>query len=115
MKEDITKIAGRFLKIRKDSGYNQSDFANQLGITQSSISTIEIGINDNPTFQTLCAICKQFGIRSQWLLFGEGEMYINKENQDANLLELIDYQKKEIAHIKQQLQDSQKTLFQVAN
>ena len=97
-------IGNRILQIRKDSGLNQSDFAQKLGVvTQSTISVLEVGVNVNPTYDTICAICQKFNVRSQWLLFGLGAIYTKESDIDLNTKELIEYQRKEIAHLKQQI------------
>lgn len=49
-------------------------FGDKLGVSPSSIAKLESGIN-NPSEQTIRAICSEFNIRRDWLETGEGEMY----------------------------------------
>ena len=71
----------RIKKIRLDFGMNQFEFANELCFTTSMISQMENGIA-KITDRTINAICSKFHINRDWLLTGEGNMYI--EN-DSNL------------------------------
>lgn len=98
-------IGTRILQVRKDAGLIQSEFAESLGVTQSAISSLEIGINNNPTYDMLCAICNIYKVRAQWLLLGIGEVYTKESVLDLNTRELIEYQRKEIAYLKKQIQD----------
>lgn len=67
------KTGDRIKEIRKTVGLSQKEFGERVGVTYSSISLIEKGTN-NPSEQTIRAICTQFNIRREWLETGEGPM-----------------------------------------
>lgn len=57
-------------------------FGERVGIGGSSVMRIESGAN-NPSEQTIRAICSEFGIRRDWLETGDGEMYAPVMEDDA--------------------------------
>lgn len=63
--------------IRKDAGLTQAEFGQRIGITFSSVSLIEKGKN-NPSEQTIRAICSEFSINRDWLVDGVGERQVQK-------------------------------------
>lgn len=63
----------RIKQVRQLHHLTQDVFASRLGITKSSVSLIESGKN-NPSEQTIRAICSEFGIRREWLEFGHEPM-----------------------------------------
>lgn len=64
-------IQDRIKKIRKDSGYNQADFGNKLGLSESAICNYESG-RRSISEQTIKSICREFHINYDWLKSGEG-------------------------------------------
>ncbi len=56
----------RFKKVRKTLGFNQKDFASELGISQTHISGIENG-KDSASTSLLKLICVKFNISEEWL------------------------------------------------
>lgn len=64
----------RIKRIRKEFKMTQDKFSKKVGISVSAVSKIEKGIN-NPSEQTIRAICREFGISRYWLETGEGAMY----------------------------------------
>lgn len=73
----------RIRQIRKKEGLNQTDFAKAIGISQSGYQKIENAIN-NPSEQTIRAICSEFRINRRWLETGEGEMYEEQGDMPAD-------------------------------
>lgn len=66
-------VNDRVRQIRTAEGCTMRQFASRLGISSSAVSQIETGrtgISD----QTVLSICREFGIREEWLRTGEGEM-----------------------------------------
>jgi len=61
--------------IRKKMGLNQGDFGKPLGITGSSISSIERGLS-KPSNSVLKLIEIKYQISRNWLFTGEGDPYI---------------------------------------
>ena len=47
-------------------------FGQRIGITATSCSLLEKGKN-NPSNQTILAICREFGVSEMWLRTGEGK------------------------------------------
>lgn len=47
-------------------------FGEKIGVSAASVSAIELGKN-NPSDQTVRSICREFGIREEWLRTGQGE------------------------------------------
>lgn len=76
----------RIKEIRKSLGLTLEKFGERLGVTKTTISRIENGIN-NVTEQMKKSICREFNINEDWLQTGEGEMY-RKSNDDIS--EIID-------------------------
>lgn len=66
-------ISERIREVRKESGLNQVDFAEKVGLTMSSVSQMERGVL-NPSRQTMDFICEKFNVNRVWLETGEGEM-----------------------------------------
>lgn len=63
----------RIKQVRAHTGLAQRPFGERIGISGPSVQRIEAGIN-NPSEQTIRAICSEFGINRKWLETGEGEM-----------------------------------------
>lgn len=64
----------RIKKVLVDSKYTQVKFADKIGISRTGLQKLISGEN-NPSEQTIRAICSEFGISRRWLETGEGEMY----------------------------------------
>jgi transcriptional regulator with XRE-family HTH domain len=62
-------IGKRLAEIRGAQGLNQIDFADALGVAQSTYKNYERGASPPPS-ALLAQICKTYGIDVQWLLFG---------------------------------------------
>ena len=67
----MSTVNERFKTIRKDLGFNQQQFASELGISQTHISGIENG-RDNPSMSLLKLLCAKFSISEEWLIDGVG-------------------------------------------
>lgn len=68
-------MRNRIRDVRKASSMTMAAFGEVVGITGSSVQRIEAGIN-NPSEQTIRAICSEFHVDRHWLETGEGEMYV---------------------------------------
>ena len=64
----------RIRAIRKKLGLKQGDFAKQIGLTQTSLSMLEMG-NNAITEKNVKLICVTFNVNEQWLRTGEGQMF----------------------------------------
>ncbi len=89
----------RLKKIRENLGITQEQLANKLGIKKQSISKAEKNIN-RLSNESLCHLLSDFNIDINYLLSGEGEMFISnkilpdelasatKSEQDKDFFEL---------------------------
>lgn len=76
----------RIKEIRKSLGLTLEKFGNKLGVGKTAISKIEKGEN-NLTEQMTKSICREFGVDYIWLTSGEGEMFVES---DDDFIERID-------------------------
>lgn len=76
----------RVKEIRKTLGLTLEKFGERIGVTRGSMSNIENG-NRNLTEQMTKSICREFSVDYMWLITGEGEMFIDT---DDDFIERID-------------------------
>ena len=76
----------RVKEVRKALGLTLEKFGERIGVTRGSMSNIENG-NRNLTEQMTNSICREFSVDYIWLTTGEGEMFIDT---DDDFLERID-------------------------
>lgn len=69
-------MKGRLKSVRYTLGYNQTDFAKHLGITQTAYSMIEHG-NRPLTDKYIKIISNTFNVNEHWLRTGEGDMFLS--------------------------------------
>lgn len=75
MNEDIIN---RLKQVMKDKGLSQSQLAEDLGLTQGTLSLYLSGKNSPKKFM-IVAMGYEMGINPEWLLTGQGEIYRNSE------------------------------------
>lgn len=75
--KDLKGIGERIKHLRKILNLSQVDFAKLIFLSQSRLSEIEKG-KGSPSGPTIKAICEVFGVSENWLLTGEGEMFVKK-------------------------------------
>ncbi len=68
----------RIKQLRSILDLTQDSFGARIGIKKASISTIENG-KSNPSEQTIFSICREFGVREEWLRYGTGEIFQEQE------------------------------------
>ena len=66
----------RLKEVRKELGFNQTDFAKHLGIPQTAYSMIENG-NRPLADKYVKVICSAFNVNENWFITGEGEMFLS--------------------------------------
>jgi len=66
----------RLKQLRKILKINQTNFAKQLGITQTAYSMIENG-NNPLSDRYIKVICSVFNVNENWLRTGEGEIFFS--------------------------------------
>lgn len=76
----------RIREVRNSLGLTLEKFGDRLGVTKVAISNIEKG-NRNLTEQMTKSICREFGVDYIWLTTGEGEMFVET---DDDFFERID-------------------------
>lgn len=76
----------RVKEIRKTLGLTLEKFGERIGVARGSMSNIENG-NRNLTEQMTKSICREFSVDYMWLTTGEGEMFIDT---DDDFIERID-------------------------
>lgn len=72
----------RIKEVRKTLGLTLEEFGNKIGVTKTTISRIENGVN-SVTNQMLISICREFGVNEEWLRSGEGEMFVPLTRSEA--------------------------------
>lgn len=76
----------RVREIRKSLGLTLDKFGERIGIKKSTLSLIENDKN-NLTEANIKAICREFSVDYIWLTTGEGEMFVDS---DDDFIEKID-------------------------
>lgn len=76
----------RIKEIRKTLGLTSEKFGDRLGVGKTAISGIETG-RRNLTEQMTKSICREFGVNYSWLTDGDGEMFLES---DDDIIETID-------------------------
>lgn len=76
----------RVKEIRKALGLTLEKFGEKLGVGKTAISNIEKG-NRNLTEQMTKSICREYGVDYIFLTTGEGEMFVDS---DDDFIEKID-------------------------
>lgn len=101
----------RIKQLRKDLKMTQETFASKIAITRQYLSLLES--NERvPSDLVLNAICQTFGVRREWLEYGDGPMYQDADPDSSAVLvpelvsvledhpALLDLMKKVVRHFK---------------
>lgn len=67
----------RIYEVRQSVSLSMRAFGERIGISGPSVARLESGEN-NPSEQTIRAICSEFSINRDWLVDGIGEMQVQK-------------------------------------
>ncbi len=76
----------RIKEVRKSLGLTLEKFGERIGLKKSAVSLIENGKN-SVTDANVKAICREFGVDYIWLPTGDGEMFVDT---DDDFIERID-------------------------
>ena len=76
----------RIREVRKALGLTLEKFGEKIGMKKNSVSQIENGKN-SVTEQVIKSICREFNVDYIWLTTGEGEMFVDT---DDDFIERID-------------------------
>ena len=66
-------INSRIKEVRAQSGYSQTIFASELGVTRDVITSIE-NMRTAPTIHMIKLIADKFEVNPLWLIYGTGRM-----------------------------------------
>ena len=88
--ETVKEINSRIAQVidAKCKG-NKSAFARELGITPAYAAQLYSGQRD-PSDRTISDICREFGVSLAWLQDGEGEMYVQRSQNEQLALMVAD-------------------------
>jgi len=67
-------LKNRIRTIRKNAGMTQKQFAERLGISRNTVATYETS-SRIPIDAVIVSICREFGVREEWLRTGQGDIY----------------------------------------
>lgn len=71
--ERVEEIADRLRQARAVTRFNQTEFAERVGLSQNRLSQYETA--ERPlTLDAAIAICEEFGFSLDWLYLGDGTM-----------------------------------------
>jgi transcriptional regulator with XRE-family HTH domain len=76
----------RIREVRKALGLTLEKFGEKIGMKKNSVSQLENGKN-SVTEQVVKAICREYNVNYMWLTTGDGEMFIDT---DDDFIERID-------------------------
>lgn len=76
----------RIRDLRKALNLTMEQFGTRIGVSKSTISNIENGNRDS-TEHMIKSICREFGVDYIWLTSGDGEMFVET---DDDFFERID-------------------------
>lgn len=83
-------------------GLTQSQLAERLNLTRNYIGLIETG-DRVPSDRTISDICREFGVREEWLRTGEEPMFVEIPESEKIAAFLGDLMREEDGSFKKQL------------
>jgi transcriptional regulator with XRE-family HTH domain len=78
----------RVRKVRKEVGLTLEKFGEKLGVKKNAISQIENGRNSLSEHMTK-SICREYGVDYIWLTTGEGEMFVDSDQEFFDKIDRI--------------------------
>lgn len=78
-------INQRIKQLRTTLKFTLRTFSDQINIDNSTLSLIENG-KRNATDRTIADICREFKTNEAWLRTGEGNMFVEQEQDDLDKL-----------------------------
>lgn len=75
-------MENRLKDLRKQLGLTQQEFADRLGVKRGAVANYEIGRNI-PIDAVISLIVKEFDVNETWLRTGEGDMFLERDEDDA--------------------------------
>ena len=81
---DAKKLGSKIYILRSNFNMNQTEFADKIGVTQSTLSSYEKG-NATPSLDVLISIATNFNVSTDWLLdLSKSEVNISSVADVAN-------------------------------
>lgn len=65
----------RIKELRHSLSLTQAVFGERVGVRSNTVTTYEMGVR-SPSDTVITAICREFGVRREWLVHGDGEMFM---------------------------------------
>lgn len=78
----------RIRELRKTIKMTMEQFGEKIGVTKSTISNIENG-NRNATEHMIKSICREYNVDYIWLTTGDGEMFVESDDDFIEKIDLI--------------------------
>jgi len=75
------EMKNRIIILRKELGLTQKQFGERIGVQRGTVTNYEIGRNI-PTETVRLMICREYGVKREWLETGIGEMFEKKSRQE---------------------------------
>lgn len=96
------EIGERIKEVRQKLGKTQQAFADAIGLKRNTVANYEIG-NVQPSDRTISDICREFGVRDEWLRTGEEPMFVEIPESEKIAAFLGDLMREEDGSFKKQL------------
>ena len=80
----MEEMKDRIITLRKMKGLTQKEFAERIGVKRGTLSNYELGRNI-PVESVRMMICREYGVKREWLETGQGEMFEEKSKYDLVL------------------------------
>lgn len=92
----------RIKELRKAMGLTQEKFGEKIGVRQNTVAQYEMGRNI-PIDSVINLICREFGVREEWLRTGEEPMFVEIPESEKIAAFLGDLMREEDGSFKKQL------------
>lgn len=85
----MDSFSNRLSELIKNLGITKTAFSERLNISQAFVSQMCSGTKI-PSDRTIADICREFGVREEWLRTGEGDMLL-PVSEDDELVQALAY------------------------
>lgn len=82
-------VGARFYQFRKEIGKTQTQLSEELGVYQSTIASFEMG-KTFPSLKYLNHFHRKYNLNINWLVTGNGDMFVAKGYMDRYRLDVDD-------------------------
>lgn len=88
--EDVKNmtVGERVKYLRNELGLNQTEFAEKINIKRSTVAGYENN-SRKVIDRAIADIVREYNVNYEWLVYGEGEMFINNDEDIYNLIDRI--------------------------